>query len=375
MNRSSSSCTPAQDPCAGSWQGALKERRKEFWIQRFRRARAGMDRPGETAARPPEQPDTGPGGKQYRHLRVLSRLRGSGATAYWVFEPAAPAPRAAPVIVFLHGWGGTDPILYGAWIDHLVRRGHLVLFPVYQTSAQSGSEQALKNLVRALRDAYCDLSADAYVRGEWGQCTVIGCSAGGVLAAQVAAIAAQARLPQPLAVMAVHPSRGQNVRRPLPRISLRSIPAATLFLVVVGQDDHAAGDREGHSLLRQTPQIPARNKNFITVVSDFHGTPPLVANHIAPMAPRKEAAVLLSQQGEHSPKAVIDLLRLKGNRVDALHYYGYWKLADALIDTAFHGINDEYVFGDTPQLRYMGTWSDGTPVAELRVHPRYARCK
>ncbi len=345
----------------------LEEKRKAFWAQRFHRARTGMDRPGETSARPPEQPGSGPGGKQYAHLRVLSRSRGSGATAYWIFEPVAPSPHTAPVIVFLHGWGGTNPVLHGAWIDHLVMRGNVVVFPVYQTSVQSETKQALKNTMLAIRDAYRYMNTYKYVRYDWDRYAIIGHSAGGVLAAQLAALATQAQLPLPRAVMAIHPSRGQDIRHPLPRISLRSISSLTLLLIAVGQDDQTAGDREGRALFLQTPQIPAVNKNFVMVISDFHGTPPLVANHIAPVAPRRGAALLLAQQETSSPQSITDLLRLKGNRVDALHYYGYWKLADALCDAAFSGRNREYVLGNTSQLRFMGMWSDGTPVNELEV--------
>ena len=52
---------------------------------------------------------------------------------------------------------------------------------------------------------------------------------------------------------------------------------------------------------------------------------------------------------------------------DALDFYGFWKLFDALTDAAFHGRNREYALGNTPQQRYMGAWSDGRPVTELVV--------
>jgi hypothetical protein len=52
---------------------------------------------------------------------------------------------------------------------------------------------------------------------------------------------------------------------------------------------------------------------------------------------------------------------------DAINYYGLWKLFDGLTDDAFFGKNAEYALGSTPQQRYMGKWSDGTPVKELKV--------
>ncbi|MCK5458471.1 MAG: hypothetical protein KAI20_01155, partial [Thermoplasmatales archaeon] len=53
--------------------------------------------------------------------------------------------------------------------------------------------------------------------------------------------------------------------------------------------------------------------------------------------------------------------------VDAMDYYSTWKLFDALTDYAFYGINGEYCLGNTPEQRFMGLWSDGTPVNELII--------
>ena len=53
--------------------------------------------------------------------------------------------------------------------------------------------------------------------------------------------------------------------------------------------------------------------------------------------------------------------------VNALDYYGTWKLFDALTDAAFYGKNREYALGNTPQQRFMGFWSDGKAIKELVV--------
>ena len=53
--------------------------------------------------------------------------------------------------------------------------------------------------------------------------------------------------------------------------------------------------------------------------------------------------------------------------VNAMDFYGTWKLFDALTDAAFNGRNREYALGNTPQQRFMGLWSDGVPVKELKV--------
>jgi hypothetical protein len=53
--------------------------------------------------------------------------------------------------------------------------------------------------------------------------------------------------------------------------------------------------------------------------------------------------------------------------VNALDYYGLWKLFDALCDAAFYSRSREYALGNTTKQRFMGRWSDGVPVKELIV--------
>jgi hypothetical protein len=53
--------------------------------------------------------------------------------------------------------------------------------------------------------------------------------------------------------------------------------------------------------------------------------------------------------------------------LDALDWYGTWKLTDALLACVFAGAWCEHAFGNTPEQRFMGTWSDGVPVTELQV--------
>ena len=57
---------------------------------------------------------------------------------YWLFVPTDPlpgTPRAGepfPLVIFVHGSGATNADPYLAWIEHLVRRGAVVLYPQYQ---------------------------------------------------------------------------------------------------------------------------------------------------------------------------------------------------------------------------------------------------
>lgn len=55
------------------------------------------------------------------------------------------------------------------------------------------------------------------------------------------------------------------------------------------------------------------------------------------------------------------------NAVNALDYYGLWKLFDGLTDAAWYGKSRRYALGNTAEMRFMGRWSDGVPVKEIKV--------
>src|SRR5260221_14357188 len=88
--------------------------------------------PGADAPTPPSQPQSGPGGADYKHATVTEQSCGAGGTQCWLFEPAEPAPKSAPGVIFLHGWGAMEPSPYHAWINHLARPGNIGVYPRYQ---------------------------------------------------------------------------------------------------------------------------------------------------------------------------------------------------------------------------------------------------
>jgi hypothetical protein len=154
----------------------------------------------------------------------------------------------------------------------------------------------------------------------------------------MAAEASDAKLPVPKAIMPVQPAIPFG-----PPVDLNKIQSETIMVVVVGENDNVVGDKSGKTIFYDSNQIPLSQKDFVIQMTDTYGTPDLVANHLAPLC---------------NPFF---------NTIDAMDYYSTWKLFDALTDYAFYGSNREYCLGNTSQQRYMGLWSDGTPVKELVV--------
>jgi dienelactone hydrolase len=289
----------------------------------------------------PEQPTSGPGGSDYKHHSVKKFRYGYSSNRYWIFEPNDPKPDSAPLIVFNHGWCALHPFFYREWIHHIVRRGNIVVYPQYQKGFFRETDKYTSNAINAVKNAIEKLQDGRHVAPELDKFAITGHSVGGGLTANIAALALEEGLPFPKAIMPVQPAIMAD--RYEERVNFSNIPAETLMLVVVGKDDVAVGNASGKIIFKNATQIPISNKDFVIQMTDTYGEPDILSNHIAPVC-----------------------FPFFGTE-DAMDYYSTWKLFDALTDYAFYGVNKEYCLGNTPEQRFMGLWSDGTPVTELIV--------
>jgi pimeloyl-ACP methyl ester carboxylesterase len=310
--------------------------------------RAADNPPGGSTApgRGQTEPDTA-------HHAIKRYEIGQGPKSYWIFEPDQPKPEGrAPVVVFLHGWFAVNPGFYGAWINHLVRDGRIVIFPRYQNDVGTLPQDFLANALEAIHDALGVLhDGVGHVRPDPARFALIGHSAGGNLAAQIAAAAADphADLPLPQGLITVMPGEIIPMREP----SLSRIPATTLLMVVVGEEDLVVGDLRGRQIFAEATAIPRSRKRFILFRSDRHGFPPLIAEHTAPTGvhPRLD-------NGE----GIFRALQLSFGEVNAFDRAGFWRMTDLTLDAAFNGKTLDDVTRDEERFRHLGFWSDGRKV-------------
>jgi acetyl esterase/lipase len=314
------------------------------------------------AADPPASaPDPDP---TYPHRSVRAQQLGDGPRSYWLFEPAEPTPERAPVVVFNHGWLAVNPGVYGAWIEHLARRGFVVVFPRYQADWTTTPAEFLPNATAAVLDALDVLeTAPGRVRPDRDRFALIGHSAGGNLAALMAASAAAAGLPRPRAVLAIMP--GEVLHLPEPRPA--TIPAETLLVVAAGDQDRVVGDFRARQIFAEATAVPPERKAYVLYRTDRRGPVPIVADHLAPTAGLKRLdsgeGPLRSYQFSHAG-------------VDLLDRFGFWRLADVTIDAAFRGMSLAEATAQGELLRDLGRWSNGLVVtppvvgADLSAVPR-----
>lgn len=192
------------------------------------------------------------------HPRQLGPF-GRGADIYWLWR-AQGKPKA--VVVFLHGLSRTElgPANHLPWIEHLVRRGDDVIYPMYET--QPGTYGALRHTLNALEAAMRRLGRPA------APVVVVGYSRGGRLAVELAAIAPAIQV-VPAAVMSIFPSRLNPLAEEV--IDLRTLEPSTRIVLVVGEEDSRDGAHDLLMRLRDA-SFPARNVQAVLIRSkgSFH---------------------------------------------------------------------------------------------------------
>jgi acetyl esterase/lipase len=286
------------------------------------------------------------------HKSVRRYEIGVGPRSYWLFEPDEPRPEQAPVVVFFHGWFAVNPGFYGAWIDHLVRHGRIVIFPRYQNDVGTLPQDFLPNALAAVRDGLGALTIGVdHVRPDTRRFVLIGHSAGGNLAAQIAALSSDPHsdIPHPRAVIAVMPGELIPVRQP----SLDRIPASTLLLVMVGEEDLVVGDLRARQIFTEASSIPRARKRFVLFRSDRHGYPSLIADHGAPTG--------VNHRLDTGEGLFRSLQRSFGD-VNALDRAGFWRMTDVTLEAAFDGKTLDDATKDLERFRHLGYWSDGRRV-------------
>ncbi len=302
---------------------------------------------------PPGQPLFGPGGSNYDHAGLVVNgpfyADGPGDKdnyEYYIYEPDNPMPDEAPVVLFLHGWLAYKPEIYMGWLEHIVRKGYIVVWVRYDaglTFPASFAEKAMITWKDALLRIYFWGGRNHVLPSRHTDETltaVVGHSAGGYLSAILAANAAEqnSEVPIPKAVVAIEPG-GEKI---IPEGNFSLIPTETKLLIVLGDQDRTVCESTGVYLWQACDQIADDDKDLLVVRSDQYGLPKQIADHKFPATEGFRAGI------------------------DARDYFVTFKLAVAALNCTFNGRDCEVAFGNGSfgQI-YMGRWSDGTPMIPM----------
>src|SRR5690606_9370171 len=180
--------------------------------------------------------------------KIETHSAGEGNKRYWLYTPAEPRPENAPVVAFIHGYGQLTPDGYIRWLEHLCRRGNIVIYPQYQEHGLEPSNKYASNSAEAILAALTWLEEDeTRVQPIRDKFALAGHSAGGVTAANMAADWEALKLPKPRAVMPAQPGRHfshankDQANGLIPLSEYKNIPEDCLLLCVYSDSDHTVG--------------------------------------------------------------------------------------------------------------------------------------
>jgi pimeloyl-ACP methyl ester carboxylesterase len=259
-------------------------------------------------------------------------------TKAWYFIPRVLKNGAtAPAVIFLHGHTALDPAIYQGHIQHLVKQGYIVIYPVYQRSDENAQWEDLDQnvmLARAVASTAAALEALGPVVAR-DSLVIYGHSLGGLFAFcwQGAGGAAAQRIVMSHANMDPATGIPWFVIGLVTRIDYaheKYGPAVTVPVIMLWGDEDTdlaplSQQQEAYNLMTSTP-----SKVLYAARSDNHGQPDLAAAHGA-----------ATQLADGTTGRINE---------DALDFRYYYAALDAALDNQTAADFD------------MGTWSDGKPV-------------
>ncbi len=303
---------------------------------------------------PPSQATSGPGGSDTTYPGVRTEQRAAGVTGYWLVVPTDASGDAVldahlPLVIFLHGFSAIDPIAYGAWLDHIVQRGAIVVYPIYQPDDQfiDGADQYLPNALAAIRSAVQELGEESPNALNLGRVALAGHSAGGLLAVQYALTAGEEDLPVPTVLMTMMPGGCGECGSlaavlQMPSDLTGDLNPDTLAILFNAVTDDVVGEGASRRIWRSLEQLPEDQRDRVVLMSDDHGAPALVSEHNTPQT------------------------EIRG-QPDTYDYGAIWKLFDGLMSCSFDDTDCGSALGGGEEQTSLGDWSDGVPVTPLMV--------
>ncbi len=301
------------------------------------------------------QPKDGPGGCDYPYTKVIQHNHAQEPDGFWLFEPDAPDLDSANVVVFIHGYAVIEPMVYGAWIKHLVRQGNIVIFPRYQkTQFNPWPKHFPRNTVAGILGALEELKNEGHIKPRLENLIYAGHSYGAAIAGYLGVKYADHSLPKPKGIMLCQPGTGRFKAAKLD--TYKDLEKDIKLIVFVGKDDRIVGDKLARRIF-STAEV--EHQNLFLHYKDKDGKSKITANHVAPCA--------LDREFDNGRRNLVTRVAIRRSTTDVVDYYGYWKALDALMDCSFYDQNCHYAFGNTKEQRCLGNWNDKKSVKEMVI--------
>ncbi len=304
--------------------------------------------------------------RKYADIAVTSV--GEGAKRAYVFRPDEKNLSNLPLVLFMHGWRGTSPKNFGSLIDLLVRRGAVVIYPVYQeegdkTSPQLVTDYAATSIRAAL--AMLDLSHPGLV--DKNKTLYWGFSMGASISLNFALNQQKSGIPAPRALVLVAPGEPHHVARGAEAVPIagriENLWADLPVFIVSGAADTSIGVPTAKAWTARLCHLPRSHRNLLLLPSDTDNGNRISAGHGSPGAPDSRFDFPNANAAIPARIAAREGFESSGS-LNQLDFYGYWRITMALFDYVAGGPYPTELF--TPQSvenSFLGLWPNGAPYA------------
>jgi pimeloyl-ACP methyl ester carboxylesterase len=273
---------------------------------------------------------------------------------FYLFLPVDTGCIEQQIIVFVHGYGAINPMVYGKWIRHLVRAGHPVIYPRYQESIFSpASVQFVPNTVVGIHSALLELEKRGI--GSSGGLGVIGHSYGAVISANLASSWKENQLPRINPVLLCQPGTGPFSGGILE--DYKGIPPSTALAIIINADDWTVGESFGRKIFAQSPQIPSRI--LFRQTADSHLDESITASHYE--------TYTIDTLFDTGMRNFTINRAMKVSKLDRVDTEGYWPLFDSMLKITADNTIEPGILNNLENMRDLGTWLDGTRVKPMEV--------
>ena len=305
----------------------------------------------------PQQPLEGPGGSTYILDSVVMEDFAEFQDGYWLFRPDKIPTAHNSLVVFNHGYGAFNPMIYGAWIKHIVRQGNIIVFPRYQKNLVSPKPKKFtNNAAIGIKSAILHLREKGWLVKEDFHLSIVAHSYGGVVSAGLANDYKEYGIPKPQAIMLCSPGTGPLKGGLLS--SYESIEIDTKLLTLISVNDKTVGEKFGRHVFKTSPQLT--HSNLLRQFPDRNGDAKITAGHNECYGVDRQFDTGLYNRSTRRA--------LRIEKVDPMDYLGYWKLFDALRSCSQNGTDCNIALGGTEEQASIGEYSDGKKIRPLKVY-------
>ncbi len=282
----------------------------------------------------------------------------NGTTKTYIFYKAsADTNQIQSLTIFLHGYNGFQPEVYGGWINNLTEQGSIVVFPCYQSSVVDIPKYFYEQAVSEIHDAINELKKPDYPKADLSKAVYVGHSLGGSMIMALLNHTEENTIPKPYAALLAQP--GSSYLRIAEEDDYNHLPEQLLLVCFSGKSDIVTGDLFVKKVLTHTDSLNAAQKFYFELKDDKHDKPVLRSDHLVP------CSYLDIVPEAHAMAKSVDAV----SETDVWDWGMYWETSAILLRMMRNDLQPETFKDHVNDILNMGNWPDGTLIDALDLIP------